>query len=175
MVARWKGGESGRELAEAYGVTDRTIRNVLARAGVATADRFAAPPSGPRPPALRGVRGAPVELPEDALEAYRDLGGPPADPLRAVAWMHGLLVRSAWRAVSARRTDAEVKVSGELREIARAMAAVTPQTTLHQARKIIVGDAEELERPAGPEMDDAAPLPDRSHRVAPRRGRPRKL
>lgn len=171
LVMLWRdAGASGRELAVEYEITERTVWNILARHGITSADREKQPHERNAPPP------APID-PATAAE-LTELGPPDPDPLKAIAWMHRALAITAWQALRepAHQVDGgEFGRRKELREIARAMASVTPQSAIYQATKIIKADADTPTKPAGPELEDAPEFDGRAHRGAPRRGRPRQL
>jgi len=130
----------------------RAPRPARARAAVAEAARLAAellpndpnldgaPPPPPPPPA-RGLADGPASSPPPELTA---LGSPPDDPLEAQAWLHRVMILSAFDAArDTRISDRERR--RELRTISSSAAKLLPHAKLWEAVKLIKADRAELD------------------------------
>lgn len=126
-------------------------RPARARAAVAEAARLAAellpndpnldgaPPPPPAP--ARGLADGPASSPPPELTA---LGSPPDDPLEAQAWLHRVMVLSAFDAArDTRISDRERR--RELRTISSSAAKLLPHAKLWEAVKLIKADRAELD------------------------------
>lgn len=138
----------------------------------------ATPPTDVSPASEPQRRGRPRKQ-VSRTPRFGDLGAMPVDdPLAMNAWVHRALGVSAAQVV----TDPALNDSQrrkELCDIAARMAALTPQSRVHVAEQLVLGEQSAMSDGAGPAMEtvDASPVgAERSTGggAEARRGRPRK-
>jgi hypothetical protein len=110
------------------------------------------------------------------LTRFEDLGAPPADPLRANEWAHGVVT------VALHQTIHDPNISekdrrAEIATLAGRMSALTPLSRISKAEATVLGRHEGSAEGPQTELTDATPIPaiDPAGSGPPaRRGRPRK-
>jgi hypothetical protein len=166
--ARYLAGQAQDAIAAALGLGVRTVTTAIAAAGLKAADRLVQP---------KQTGGAvPLKpLADVALQAYSVLGEPPADILARIDWYGRFIDLASWREMTGLRVDGEREMVNRVVGLVKVAQALVPQSVLFHAKNAIQKDADELEKPGGPEVEHAPQVADRAYRGAPRRGRPRKL
>jgi len=162
IVRLAKDGKSLAAIGRELGHDRKTIRAILAEAGVEAPSQKAAA-EGPK-------KAEPAPRPEYRQE-YAELGAPPKDPLEAQVWAHEVLALSAYQIMVDEKYEGhEPQRRKELRETIAGMQKLIPRTRLFKAEQLVRGDASKVDEDPGPNYDDAPPFSGPTYRAAPERG-----
>lgn len=162
-VARFLGGESDADIAQAFGVHKNTIANMRKRRGVKAKHRHV------------GVGAANVgtdrkpEPREDLLAEYDDLGEVPDDPIMAMAWGRRALLCMARQVMLDRKyAGSEAQRRREVKDLIKAAAALKDEDALADALEQLRLDAEGMDY-QGARLQDVDPTRKRrrAHLAAP--------